>query len=50
MNTILIAQLRATANQLEAWATEAKTYGWSTQHVQPMLNEAQKIWAMLGKL
>ena len=48
MNTILIAQLRATDNQLEAWATEAKTYGWSTQHVQPMLDEAKKIRKLIG--
>ncbi|MEW8049268.1 MAG: hypothetical protein AB2792_01765 [Candidatus Thiodiazotropha sp.] len=45
-NTIL---LRNIANQLEEWAQESRTDGWSTHQVKPQLELANRIWAHIGR-
>ena len=41
--------LREVGTQLEKWADEAKTGGWSTHQVKPMKRLAEKIFAHLGR-
>lgn len=41
--------LRELAVKLERWANEARSGGWSTQNVEPMRQEAQRIWSHLGR-
>ena len=43
------AKLRELASQLEGWAIEARAYGWSTQHADPMMRKASEIYALLGR-
>lgn len=43
-------ELKRVAEDLEEWASEAETGGWSTQHVRPMRSRAAAIYAVLGKL
>ena len=45
----MLNELRKTADQLEAWADEAKRYGWSTIHVEPMLKRASEIRSVLRR-
>ncbi len=41
--------LRPTAIQLERWAKESLSGGWSTHQVKPMQKKADEIWAFIGK-
>lgn len=41
--------LRETAKKLEAWADQSIQGGWSTHLVQPCRDEAERIYALLGK-
>jgi len=43
------AMLLKSANQLEDWANESISGGWSTHQVSPMRCLAQEIFALLGK-
>jgi len=42
--------LREIAEQLERWARESKSGGWSTHQVQPQRELADKIYSHLGRL
>jgi hypothetical protein len=43
------AELRRIARKLEQWAAESEHGGWSTHQVQPMRDEAMRIFALLGR-
>lgn len=43
-------KLREVADQLEKWAAESRTGGWSTHQVEPMKKEAARIYEMLGRI
>lgn len=37
------------AEQLERWAKESRSGGWSTHQIEPMNNKAKDIWVFIGK-
>jgi hypothetical protein len=41
--------LREVANQLDRWARESESGGWSTHQVNPQRQLADKIYAHLGR-
>lgn len=41
--------LREIAEQLDKWAIESQTGGWSTHQVDPQRKLAQKIYSHLGR-
>ncbi len=41
--------LRKVAKQLEEWANESKSGGWSTHQVKPQQELAEQIYAHLGR-
>jgi hypothetical protein len=47
---LLANKLREVAAQLEKWAAESLSFGWSTHQVSPMQAEATAIFAMLGRV
>jgi hypothetical protein len=46
---VLVQELRKESALLRHWAVQARTGGWSTQHVDPMRNRANEIDDMLAK-
>lgn len=44
----LVTALREEADQLDQWAAEAQTGGWSTQHVRPMQDRAMRLRALIS--
>ena len=44
-----LVMLRSLAKQLNQWAEQSKTGGWSTHQVEPMQNKAAEIHRFLDK-
>lgn len=45
-----LVMLRSLANQLNKWADESKSGGWSTHQVKPMQEKAAEIYQLLDKV
>lgn len=45
----LLTVLEEEAQQLECWANEAESGGWSTIHVRPMRQRANELWGVVGR-
>jgi hypothetical protein len=44
-----IEKLKEVAIQLDRWANESKSGGWSTHQVEPMRKKADELWAFIGR-
>ena len=45
-----LVMLRSIAKQLNLWAEQSRTGGWSTHQVKPMQDKAAEIYRLLDKM